>query len=191
MLCTDAPPFVLCHAVLPCRGEAELSGSWVKFLVLGLALLFLGKQDTVEPTLEVCWMEGMGVAHEGQRDTLLEHNKKCVGGPESWKCAVPGQAGYREPELEVCRGRDGGKGQKVTSCAVTSCALCNVWANWILAGASCHWSRCSLCPDRNPLCSKPLAPCLCRAFKARSMQTHGLPPVGVLPCANMPSGSPH
>lgn len=94
MLCTDAPPFVLCHAVLPCRGEAELSGSWVKFLVLGLALLFLGKQDTVEPTLEVCWMEGMGVAHEGQRDTLLEHNKKCVGGPESWKCAVPGQAGH-------------------------------------------------------------------------------------------------
>jgi 26S proteasome regulatory subunit N1 len=44
------------------RGEAELSGCWVKFLVLGLALLFLGKQETVEPTLEVrqagrpcCW----------------------------------------------------------------------------------------------------------------------------------------
>jgi hypothetical protein len=35
------------------RGEAELSGCWVKLLVLGLALLFLGKQETVEPTLEV------------------------------------------------------------------------------------------------------------------------------------------
>ncbi len=36
------------------RGEAELSGCWAKLLVLGLALLFLGKQETVEPTLEVC-----------------------------------------------------------------------------------------------------------------------------------------
>jgi hypothetical protein len=42
-----------CLPLLLCRGEAELSGSWVKFLVLGLALLFLGKQETVEPTLEV------------------------------------------------------------------------------------------------------------------------------------------
>jgi hypothetical protein len=35
------------------RGEAELSGVWAKFLVLGLGLLFLGKQEVVEPTLEV------------------------------------------------------------------------------------------------------------------------------------------
>jgi hypothetical protein len=47
------------------------------------------------------------------------------------------------------------------------------------------------CPGRSPRCSKPLVPCFCHAFKARSMQTHGLPLVGVLPCANMPSGSPH
>ena len=36
-----------------CRGETELSGVWAKFLVLGLGLLFLGKQEVVEPTLEV------------------------------------------------------------------------------------------------------------------------------------------
>jgi hypothetical protein len=41
---------VTCHC---CRGEAELSGVWAKFLVLGLGLLFLGKQEVVEPTLEV------------------------------------------------------------------------------------------------------------------------------------------
>lgn len=35
------------------RSESELSGCWAKFLVLGLALLFLGKQETVEPTLEI------------------------------------------------------------------------------------------------------------------------------------------
>lgn len=40
--------FVTC-----CRGEAELSSCWAKFLVLALGLLFLGKQETVEPTLEV------------------------------------------------------------------------------------------------------------------------------------------
>jgi hypothetical protein len=40
-------------ACCACRGEAELSGVWAKFLVLGLGLLFLGKQEVVEPTLEV------------------------------------------------------------------------------------------------------------------------------------------
>ncbi|KAF6261976.1 26S proteasome regulatory complex [Scenedesmus sp. NREL 46B-D3] len=35
------------------RGEVELSGVWAKFLVLGLGLLFLGKQEVVEPTLEI------------------------------------------------------------------------------------------------------------------------------------------
>uniref|UniRef100_A0A383WPA2 26S proteasome non-ATPase regulatory subunit 2 homolog n=1 Tax=Tetradesmus obliquus TaxID=3088 RepID=A0A383WPA2_TETOB len=35
------------------RGETELSGVWAKFLVLGLGLLFLGKQEVVEPTLEI------------------------------------------------------------------------------------------------------------------------------------------
>eukprot|EP00879_Flechtneria_rotunda_P023735 GHRR01025127.1.p1 GENE.GHRR01025127.1~~GHRR01025127.1.p1 ORF type:complete len:652 (+),score=250.63 GHRR01025127.1:1606-3561(+) len=35
------------------RGETELSSPWAKFLVLALGLLFLGKQDTVEATLEI------------------------------------------------------------------------------------------------------------------------------------------
>ena len=35
------------------RGEAELSGPFAKYLVLGLGLLFLGKQETVEATVEV------------------------------------------------------------------------------------------------------------------------------------------
>jgi hypothetical protein len=44
---------------------------------------------------------------------------------------------------------------------------------------------------QEPSVQQALGAMFCRAFKARSMQTHGLPPVGVLPCANMPSGSPH
>ncbi|KAI8473352.1 MAG: 26S proteasome regulatory complex [Monoraphidium minutum] len=35
------------------RGEAELSGPFAKYLVLGLGLLFLGKQETVEATVEI------------------------------------------------------------------------------------------------------------------------------------------
>eukprot|EP00878_Enallax_costatus_P009276 GHUV01009695.1.p1 GENE.GHUV01009695.1~~GHUV01009695.1.p1 ORF type:complete len:780 (+),score=173.65 GHUV01009695.1:1347-3686(+) len=35
------------------RPEAELSSPWAKFLVLALGLLFLGKQETVEATLEI------------------------------------------------------------------------------------------------------------------------------------------
>ncbi|KIY99543.1 26S proteasome regulatory subunit N1, partial [Monoraphidium neglectum] len=34
-------------------GEAELSGPFAKYLVLGLGLLFLGKQETVEATVEI------------------------------------------------------------------------------------------------------------------------------------------
>ena len=33
--------------------EARLTDPFVKFILLGLGLLFLGKQETVEPTLEV------------------------------------------------------------------------------------------------------------------------------------------
>jgi hypothetical protein len=66
-------------ALLPglCRGEAELSGSWVKFLVLGLALLFLGKQETVEPTLEVsksCMVKTLPFRHVVIRVTRLASN---------------------------------------------------------------------------------------------------------------------
>lgn len=35
------------------RGDAELEGPFAKYLVLGLGLLFLGKQETVEATVEV------------------------------------------------------------------------------------------------------------------------------------------
>jgi hypothetical protein len=35
------------------RGEAELSEPWAKQMVLGLGLLFLGKQGAVEATVEV------------------------------------------------------------------------------------------------------------------------------------------
>lgn len=35
------------------RGELELSSPFAKFLALGLGLLFLGRQDAVEPTVEV------------------------------------------------------------------------------------------------------------------------------------------
>lgn len=34
--------------------EAKLDEPFTSYLVLGLGLLFLGKQETVEPTLEVC-----------------------------------------------------------------------------------------------------------------------------------------
>jgi len=68
MLCRAMP----CCAVLCCvvfRSESELSGCWAKFLVLGLALLFLGKQETVEPTLEVrgVWGGGEG-GRQGEGD---------------------------------------------------------------------------------------------------------------------------
>ena len=36
------------------RGEAELGDPFAKQLVLGLGLLFLGKQGAVEATVEVC-----------------------------------------------------------------------------------------------------------------------------------------
>jgi hypothetical protein len=35
------------------RGETELIAPGAKFLVLGLALLFLGRQEDVDATLEV------------------------------------------------------------------------------------------------------------------------------------------
>ena len=35
------------------RGELELSSPFAKFLALGLGLLFLGRLDAVEPTVEV------------------------------------------------------------------------------------------------------------------------------------------
>ncbi len=35
------------------RGELELSSPFAKFLALGLGLLFLGRQEAVEPTVEV------------------------------------------------------------------------------------------------------------------------------------------
>lgn len=35
------------------RSEAELSQPWGKFLCLGLGLLYLGKQNAIEATLEV------------------------------------------------------------------------------------------------------------------------------------------
>ncbi len=44
--------FVLCQALM-LRGEAELAEPWAKQMVLGLGLLFLGKQGAVEATVEV------------------------------------------------------------------------------------------------------------------------------------------
>ena len=42
------------------RGEAELGDPFAKQLVLGLGLLFLGKQGAVEATVEVCYyLDGM------------------------------------------------------------------------------------------------------------------------------------
>ena len=42
------------------RGEAELGDPFAKQLVLGLGLLFLGKQGAVEATVEVCCcLDGM------------------------------------------------------------------------------------------------------------------------------------
>lgn len=76
---TRPAPSTCCHLVLH-RGEAELSGCWVKLLVLGLALLFLGKQETVEPTLEV-------------RETLLlQHcqgvSLRCLSAPTMSACSA-------------------------------------------------------------------------------------------------------
>lgn len=34
------------------RGESELGEPWARLMVLGLALLYLGRQDAVEATLE-------------------------------------------------------------------------------------------------------------------------------------------
>jgi len=38
------------------RGELELSSPFAKFLALGLGLLFLGRQEAVEPTVEVLFI---------------------------------------------------------------------------------------------------------------------------------------
>jgi hypothetical protein len=65
-------------------GEAELSGPFAKYLVLGLGLLFLGKQETVEATAEIA-------------KTLSERISRRAGG------AWPGLAWGRGRSLS-CRG---------------------------------------------------------------------------------------
>ena len=40
------------------RGELELGSPFAKFLALGLGLLFLGRQEAVEPTVEVSLLTG-------------------------------------------------------------------------------------------------------------------------------------
>jgi hypothetical protein len=42
------------------RGEPELGEPWARLMVLGLALLYLGRQDAVEATLEARPCRGAG-----------------------------------------------------------------------------------------------------------------------------------
>ena len=46
------------------RGELELSSPFAKFLALGLGLLFLGRQEAVEPTVEVIYFLASHVSRQ-------------------------------------------------------------------------------------------------------------------------------
>ena len=48
----DASADCVTAQALMLRGESELGEPWARLLVLGLALLYLGRQDAVEATLE-------------------------------------------------------------------------------------------------------------------------------------------
>ena len=48
----DARGGVAVVQALMLRGESELGEPWARLMVLGLALLYLGRQDAVEATLE-------------------------------------------------------------------------------------------------------------------------------------------
>lgn len=51
---THAHTYTHTHAqALMCRAEAELTTPYAKLMCLGLGLMFLGKQDQAEATLEV------------------------------------------------------------------------------------------------------------------------------------------
>ena len=47
----DRQPLLLQGMMM--RSETQLADPWAKLMVLGLGLLFLGKQDAVEATVEV------------------------------------------------------------------------------------------------------------------------------------------
>ena len=58
-------PDALCYC--PPRSEADLQTPFGKYLCLGLGLLFLGKQDVVEATLEVrSWSRARNLGGRGQ-----------------------------------------------------------------------------------------------------------------------------
>ena len=68
---------------LMCRSEADLDSPFAKYLCLALGLLFLGKQDVVEATLEVstCPQGGglsLCVLARGQHMRGAQEGSSCV-----------------------------------------------------------------------------------------------------------------
>ena len=67
---------------LMCRSEADLDSPFAKYLCLALGLLFLGKQDVVEATLEVstCPQGGSSscVLARGQHMHGAQEGSSCV-----------------------------------------------------------------------------------------------------------------
>ena len=57
------------------RGELELSSPFAKFLALGLGLLFLGRQEAVEPTVEVLYFLASHISSQIDVRSLSRINK--------------------------------------------------------------------------------------------------------------------
>eukprot|EP00967_Tisochrysis_lutea_P074783 scaffold100621_cov21-Tisochrysis_lutea.AAC.1 len=63
---------------LMCRAELELTTPYAKLMCLGLGLMFLGKQDQAEATLEVCTDAAMLLLRkQDQAEATLELSSRC------------------------------------------------------------------------------------------------------------------
>ena len=89
---------------LMCRSEADLDSPFAKYLCLALGLLFLGKQDVVEATLEVSTCpQGRSSSHvlaQGQHMHGAEGGSACVLAL-SWLVPTPPRphpAGLQDPQ---------------------------------------------------------------------------------------------
>lgn len=73
----DATADCITAQALMLRGESELGEPWARLLVLGLALLYLGRQDAVEATLEARPATGTPVLFGDARLSVIQ-SCKCM-----------------------------------------------------------------------------------------------------------------
>lgn len=94
------------------RGELELSSPFAKFLALGLGLLFLGRQEAVEPTVEV--LHAVLWYHVSHRLSSVGNRKTLAGSTNRQYNLVPS--------------------------AIPSRILPKCWG-WNDTGRQCKWAR--------------------------------------------------